>query len=33
VLKIDDSIYTWELGITILISRFAYGRNLTTNEI
>lgn len=29
VVKIDDSFYTWQLGITILTCRFAYGRDLT----
>lgn len=33
MVKIDDSIYTWQLGITILTCRFAYGRELTKEEI
>lgn len=33
VVKIDDSIYTWQLGITILTCRFAFGRELTKEEI
>ena len=33
VVKIDDSIYTWQLGVAILTCRFAYGRDLTKEEI
>jgi hypothetical protein len=29
VIKIDDSIYTWQLGVAILTCRFAYGHELT----
>ena len=32
VVKIDDSIYTWQLGIAILTCRFAYGKELS-NEL
>lgn len=30
VVKIDDSIYTWQLGIAILTCRFAYGEELSS---
>lgn len=33
VVKIDDSLYTWQLGITILTCRLAYGRELSKDEI
>lgn len=33
VVKIDDSIYTWQLGIAILTCRFAYGNELSNNLI
>ena len=32
VMKIDDSIYTYQLGISILTCRFAYGKELS-NEL
>lgn len=29
VVKIDDSIYTWQLGLTIITCRYAYGKELS----
>jgi hypothetical protein len=29
IVKIDDSLYTWELGIAILTCRLAYGKELS----
>jgi hypothetical protein len=29
VIKIDDAIYTWQLGIAILTCRLAYGKELS----
>ena len=33
VMKLDESIYTWQLGITILTCRYAYGKELSNEEI
>ena len=33
VMKLDESIYTFQLGITILTCRYAYGKELSNDEI
>ena len=33
VVKIDDSIYTWQLGLAILTCRFAYGQDLSNDLV